>query len=120
MKATIFQTLFFLFAGAVLTSASCRNGGIMPGTKTPSVLVERFSNGEISLCTLDGNKVYHCRLNANDAGSEIYGIDTEKIATCNSAWGQKPDPVCSQLLDCKVLYRVENNIWGLEPINKSE
>ncbi len=120
MKAKIIQTLFLLFAATILTAASCRNGGDKPDGQVPSTLVERFSNGEISLCTLDGNEVYHCRLNANDAGSEIYNLAAEKIATCNASWGQNPDPECSRLQNCDVLYRIENNIWGLEPINKLE
>lgn len=119
MKAKIFQTLFFIFAAAILTAASCRNGGEgkTDAAKVPANLVERFSNGEISKCTLNGDLVWHCRLNANDAGSEIYNQAGSKVATCNSAWGQKPDAECDQLENCVVLFRIENNIWGLEPIN---
>lgn len=117
MKANILQTLFLLFAATVLTAASCRNGGTEPDAKVPENLVKQFTNGEISSCTLDGDNVYHCRLNANDAGSEIYNTNGDKVATCNAAWGQQPDPECSRLENCDVLYRIENNIWGLAPVN---
>ena len=83
----------------------------------PERLVNKFEQGEISKCMLNGSEVFHCRLNANDAGSEIFNTDAEKIHVCNAAWGQTPDPECEQLTDCEVLWRVKDNIWGLAPVD---
>ncbi len=83
----------------------------------PANLLKLFTEGEISKCMLNGTAVYHCRLNANDAGSEIFDMEGEKMHVCNSAWGQTPDPECDQLTECDVLWRVKDNIWGLAPVD---
>jgi hypothetical protein len=80
-------------------------------------LHKTYENGEMSECTLDGEKVYHCGLNAYDAGSSIYNAEGDLIGTCNYAWGT-PDSICGQLEDCVVIYRVKDNIWGRPSIDK--
>lgn len=76
-----------------------------------------YKNGQISECMHDGNTVYGCTTNAYDAGGVIYDNDGEIIGSCNYAWGT-PDPICGELQDCEVIYRVADNIWGQSHIDK--
>ncbi|MBP7463157.1 MAG: hypothetical protein KA793_02405 [Bacteroidales bacterium] len=80
-------------------------------------LYQTYQNGEISECKHNGQTVYSAGLNVYDAGSEVYDKDGNQIGTCNFAWGQ-PDPICGQLTDCEVIYRVKNNIWGQPAVDK--
>lgn len=85
--------------------------------KTLKKLYTIYRNGEIDECKYNGQTVYTAGLNAYDAGDVVYDKDGEIIGACNYAWGNV-DSICGQLTDCKVIYRVENNIWGLEPVDK--
>jgi len=80
-------------------------------------LHDTYKNGEMSECVLDGEKVYHCALNAYDAGSSIFNAAGDLIGSCNYAWGT-PDSICTQLEACEVIYRVKDNIWGLSHVDK--
>jgi len=83
----------------------------------PENLITRFENGEISHCMFEGKSVLQCKLNANDAGANIYDLEGNKLFDCNYAWG-KPVPECASIEGCEVLYRVKDNLWGLEPVDK--
>ncbi len=110
-KTFILLALFTLFA----LSYSCKKNP--DNWSTIKSLHKTYKNGEISECTLDGEKVYHCALNAYDAGSSIYNAEGDLIGSCNYAWGT-PDSICSQLENCVVIYRIKDNIWGQSSIDK--
>lgn len=114
MQARILQIFLLLLVGSMLTAASCRNAG--SSQMVPENLITRFQNGEISRCTFDGKPILQCKLNANDAGANIYDLEGNKLFDCNYGWG-KPAPECGQIDGCQVLYRVKDNIWGLEPVD---
>ncbi len=80
-------------------------------------LHKTYKNGEISECTHDGETVYSCGINAYDAGGTVYNKDGEIIGSCNYAWST-PDPICGELEDCEVIYRVDDNIWGQPHVDK--
>jgi hypothetical protein len=53
--------------------------------------------------------IYSTGLNAYDAGSIVYDKEGEQIDSCYYTCDYV-DPICSQLSDCKVIYRINNNI----------
>ncbi|MEN8139574.1 MAG: hypothetical protein ABFR62_14225 [Bacteroidota bacterium] len=79
-------------------------------------LYTMFKNGEISECKHNGKTVYSAGLNAYDAGGSIFDNEGEVIGSCNYAWGNVDD-ICKELENCEVIYRVENNIWGLPAVD---
>lgn len=121
MKYPLISSLVLGLLAFTLVSASCKTQKPPQTPEPPAVEVEqpnaldalakRFENGEISKCKHQGNLVYVCGLNANDAGTEIFNEKGEKIATCNYGWG-RPDQMCKEVTECKVIYRVAKNIWG--------
>ena len=96
-----------LFIGFLLVFMGCHKD--VPNYKTLKELAK--TAGMISECQLNGETVYDVSLNAYDAGSVIYNTDGEVLGTCNYAWGI-PDPICAQMSGCKIIYCVEDNIWG--------
>ena len=115
MKKTI--SLFALMIiGCLLTLTSCKKDKL-DNQKTLKELYKTYENGEISKCHKNGKTVYVGRLNAYDAGSSVYDMDGNQIGSCNYAWG-KVDPICHELQDCEVIYRVKDNIWGQPEVDK--
>ncbi len=96
--------------------SSCKKDNL-ESKQTIRELYKSFKSGEISECKHNGQTVYSAGLNAYDAGESIYDKDGKQIGTCNFAWGQ-PDPICGQLTDCEVIYRVKDNIWGQPAVDK--
>ncbi len=95
----------FIFAFIVSPSAE-------KSEKTPlEELYSSFKLGQIVECQLKDEVVYKASINAYDAPVGIYDSKGEKIATCNLAWGQA-DEMCSELENCKVIYRCERHITG--------
>lgn len=80
-------------------------------------LYKLYENGQISECTLDGKTVFTGSINAYDAPTVVYDEKGNEIGTCNYAWGSV-DPLCYELKGCKVVYCVENNIWGQPSVDK--
>ena len=85
--------------------------------ETLKELYKVYKNGEISECKYNGETVFCAGINAYDAGSVIYNKKGNAIGSCNYAWGSV-DPICGQLADCKVIYRVKNSIWGGPAVDK--
>ncbi len=86
--------------------------------KTPlEELYKSFKLGQIVECQLNDQLVYKASINAYDAPVGIYDSKGEKIATCNLAWGQA-DELCSELEDCKVIYRCKRHITGRSFVDK--
>ena len=104
----------FLMIGLFLTLTNCKKDKM---DSTIEVLYQTYQNGVMSECQYNGNTVYSAGLNAYDAGSSVYDKDGNKIGSCNYAWGQ-PDSICSELMSCEVIYRVEGNIWGQSAVDK--
>ena len=80
-------------------------------------LYKMYKDGEIDECKYKGDIVYCAGLNAFDAGAVIYDKDGKQIGSCSYAWGPV-DSICKQLTNCKVIYRVKNNIWGEPAVDK--
>jgi hypothetical protein len=95
---------------------SCDKNNI-ENKKTLRKLYKMYKNGEIDECKYNGQIVYCAGLNAYDAGSVIYDKDSKQIGSCNYAWGNV-DTICAQLKNCKVIYRVKNNILGEPAVDK--
>jgi hypothetical protein len=102
----------FLLASAIFLLLGCHKD--VPNYKTLKELAK--TAGMISECELNGQTVYDVSLNAYDAGSTIYNADGEILGTCNYAWGS-PDPICAQLSGCKIIYCIEDNIWGQSAVD---
>lgn len=111
---SIFSKLTLLFSGCLLILAGCSKD---PVDQTLKELYKTYENGEISECQYNGNTVYRAGLNAYDAGSNVYDVDGNQIGSCNYAWGQV-DTICEELFNCKVIYRVKDNIWGQPAVDK--
>lgn len=97
-------------------NSTSENSGLANG-KTLEKLYKAYENGAISECKYNGQTVYSAALNVYDAGSRIYDKEGNAIGSCNYAWGNV-DSICSQLMDCEVIYRVKDNIWGQPPVDK--
>ena len=110
--------LFFLTMIVLLSIVvfSCDKNNI-ENKETLKELYTVYKNGEIDECKYKGKVVYCAGLNAYDAGSVVYDKDGKVIGCCNYAWGNV-DPICGQLKDCKVIYRVKDNIWGEPAVDK--
>lgn len=80
-------------------------------------LYSTYKNGEIKECSYNGQMVYHCAINAFDAGSVVYNEIGVQIGQCNY-FGGNVDAMCSQLENCESIYCVENNIWGYPAVDK--
>jgi hypothetical protein len=102
-----------IFIIALIFSCNKKDDNI----KTIKNLHKTYKDGEISECTHNGETVYSCGINAYDAGSVVYDKDGEIIGSCNYAWGTV-DPICGELEDCEVIYRVKDNIWGQPHVDK--
>ncbi len=74
-------------------------------------LYKAYKDGEISECWYGGELAYSAARNAYDAGGTIYDREGNTAGRCNFGWGSA-DSICTELQDCRVIYRVENNIWG--------
>lgn len=85
--------------------------------QTVKQLYNTYKNGEISECKHNGQTVYSAGLNAYDAGGAVYDKDGKQIGSCNFALGNV-DSICGQLIDCEVIYRVKDNIWGQPAVDK--
>src|SRR5690625_2071687 len=109
---TLLTMIFILSIGI----SSCKKDNF-ENKQTIKELYKTYKNGEISECKHDGQTVYSTGLNAYDAGGAVYNKNGKQIGTCNYAWGQ-PDPICGQLTECEVIYRVKDNIWGQPAVDK--
>lgn len=111
------KRLFLQLATAILflNCLSCSKD-IIENKKTLNKLYEMFKEGSISICQYNGQTVYSAAHNAYDAGASIFDKDGNLIGGCNYAWG-KPDPICSQVTNCKTIYMVKDNIWGQPAVN---
>jgi len=109
MKMKIsYVTLMIL--GCLLTLTSCKNDKLS-NQKILRGLYTVYKNGKLSKCQHNGKTIYVGELNAYDAGSSVYDKDGSQIGSCKYALG-RIDPICHELKDCEVIYRVEDNIWG--------
>ena len=109
----------FLLTMTVLLSIgvlSCDKNNI-ENKDTLKELYKVYKNGEIDECKYNGQTVYCAGLNAYDAGSVIYDKNGKQIGSCNYAWGNV-EPICGQLKNCEVIYRVKDNIWGEPAVDK--
>jgi hypothetical protein len=91
-------------------------GGIKPlpepnQAQVQSDLITTYTRGEIEQCQYKGQTVYRCSRNAPDAGSEVFDNTGKRIGRCYYSTGSV-DPICKDATDCKVIYRMANNIWG--------
>ena len=111
----ILSTLFTLLSILVLTNGCEKENS--DNWQTLKQLHKTFKNGEIDECIYNGQTVYCAGLNAYDAGSSVYDKDGNVIGSCNYAWA-RVDSICQQLKECEVVYRVDNNIWGLPAVDK--
>lgn len=112
------KKIFLLTTITILSmiTISCKQDEI-DNWGTLKELYNIYKDGEISECKYNGQTVYDAGLNAYDAGSVVYDKKGKVKGACNFAWGNV-DSICGQLTYCEVIYRVENNIWGLEPVDK--
>lgn len=81
-------------------------------------LYETFQHGKIVACKFKGERVYYAHLSCRDCSTIIFNKNGKHIGTCNYSWIKRIDSICNQITDCKVIYRVENNIWGDSPVDK--
>lgn len=91
---------------------SVKNGKVL------KKLYKIYKDGEISECKYKGETVYSATLNAYDADVRVYDGKGKEIGSCNYGWGDRVDTVCRQLTDCKVIYRVKGNIWGMPAVDE--
>jgi hypothetical protein len=117
MSKTISKLIFLAMIVILSIGASSCDKNNIENKETLKKLYEMYKDGEIDECKYNGKTVYCAGLNAYDAGSAIYDKDGKLIGECNYAWGNV-DPICGQLIDCKVIYRVRNNIWGEPAVDK--
>ena len=109
-----FQYLFLLLI-LIITSGCNKYNAENWGTLKK--LYKTYENGSIAECTHNGETVYTCVRNAYDASQTIFDADGNKIGSCNYAWGGV-DATCSELQNCEVIYRIEDNIWGQPSVDK--
>lgn len=125
MKRALKMLFLFVFVVGMLMTSACKNSNTGtnkpdPNTKNPvAVLVKKYESGEVKSCKHEGKTVYQCSRNANDAGSEIYDATGKKIGQCYYSTGMV-DPMCEEMTECEVLYRVAGNIWGLPEVPYSK
>lgn len=91
---------------------SVKNGKVL------KKLYKIYKEGEISECKYKGETVYSATLNAYDADVRVYDGKGEVMGSSNYGWGRHVDTVCRQLTDCRVIYRVKGNIWGMPAVDK--
>lgn len=113
IKFFAFLTMTFSLSIGI---SNCQKDNI-ENEATVKQLFEAYKNGEISECKYNGHTVYSAGLNAYDAGSDVYSKDGKQMGSCNFAWGIV-DSICSQLTDCKVIYRVKDNIWDQPAVDE--
>jgi len=109
----IFLTMTVLLSIGVV---SCDKNNI-ENKETLKELYKVYKNGEIDECKYNGQTVYCAGLNAYDAGSVIYDKNGKQIGSCNYTLGNV-EPICGQLKNCEVIYRVKDNIWGEPAVDK--
>jgi len=112
----VFPFFTLLMLSCILSLTSCSKDESI-NRDTLNELFKIYENGEIIECMQDGNIVYHAGKNAADAGSTIYDYDGNVLGLCNYAWGPV-DSMCEVVENCKVIYRVKDNIWGLPAANE--
>lgn len=114
MKQAI--TLFtLLILGCSLGMSSCGKDESI-NRATLNKIYKLYENGEIIECTHNGNIVYWASANVYDGGGSIYDYDGNSVGICNFAWGPV-ESICDEVDNCKVIYRVKDNIWGLPAAN---
>lgn len=106
--------LLVVVPALVLCGASIPKKDSVRNVKTIKMLYKEYKNGEISECKYKGKTVCRAVLNAYDAASHIYDTEGNLIGTCNYAWGM-PDPICWELTDFEVIYRVKK-IFGVNRV----
>ena len=111
----IISLLALMIIVCPLTLTSCKKDKL-DNQKTLKELYKTYENGKISKCHHNGKTIYVGELNAYDAGSSVYDTDGNQIGSCNYAWGQI-DPICHELQDCELIYRIEGNIWGQSAVD---
>ncbi|HHG86340.1 MAG TPA: hypothetical protein ENJ82_16435 [Bacteroidetes bacterium] len=85
----------------------------------PADLIQQYSSGEVQMCHYQDQLVYKCSRNAPDAGSEFFNTKGKKIGGCYYATNQVAQ-VCREAKQCRVIYRVFPNIWGLPKVIYAE
>lgn len=85
--------------------------------QTIKSLYKIYKDGEISECKHNGKTVYSAYYNYYDGGGAVYDKDGVQIGNCNYAWSQ-PDPICEELTECEVIYRVKDHIGGKPAVDK--
>jgi hypothetical protein len=80
-------------------------------------IYSKYGTGEISECLHNGQRVYGASINAYDAGGVLFDKNANPIGSCNYAWGPV-SPICKELQNCEVIYRVKDHISGRPPVNK--
>ena len=105
-----------LIALALILSLSCKSNKNGPTPQqtmeaTAEKLVKLYRNGEVNECLYKSKKVFHCALNAYDAGSEIFNIQGDKIADCYYNNNDEIPRMCEEIEGCNTLYRTAKNIW---------
>ena len=108
------RKLFFLTMTVILSIVVCNCD---KNNETLKELYIVYENGEIEECKYKGKTVYCAGQNTYDAGAVVYDKDGKTIGSCSYAWGNV-DAICDKLTDCKVIYRVKNNIWGEPAVDK--
>lgn len=116
MKRKTSLNLIALFIIWALGIMAC-NKNDFENKRTLKRLYKRYKGGSISECKYKGQTVYSASIGAIDAGYEIYDKDGNKIGECSFAWGLM-DSICKQLTDCETIYRSEDYISSLAPIDK--
>jgi hypothetical protein len=114
MKRPLFIKLITAFLFFSFLSCKKENS---ENKKTLNKLYEMFKDGSISICQYNGQTVYTAAINAYDTGGGIFDKNGNLIGNCNYAWGSKPDPICGQVTNCKIIYMVKDNIWGQPAVN---
>lgn len=110
---TMVRPMVLLMLLGLLGMTSCQKRN----EDTLREIYKSFKNGEISECKYKGKRVYGVAINAFDAGNAILDKNGNLIGSCIYASGSV-DPICSEVKNCEVVYRVEDNIWGRPAVDK--
>lgn len=111
------KNIYILYFGLMVFGlVSCTKNSV-EDWKTIKKLYRTYKNGEISECTLNGEKYFVAGQNAFDAGASIYNKDGIKVGDCNYAWGVV-DSLCGKFQACEVVYREEHHISGQAAVDK--
>lgn len=80
-----------------------------------SRIVKNYSDGEVDKCTLNNKVYYSVAKNSYNASGFVLDNQGAKAGICNYA-DDLVDSICRQLEECKAIYRVYPNIWGLPEV----